>query len=221
MQKPSIFKVLLSLAFVCALTSASQAATVVGVGANTGTSFRIGGPASQVETISWTQSTGYTSVSISALVGSIDGSPRSVTAYLTSAIFPGAPAPIATTVFSVPSFANEGAITLATIFSGLTLGPGNYYLTLFNGDTTGSANIRWARAPLSFGTLVAANGEFLSNSTNGTPNTTDPWRSVFVASAFYDNGFQVLGTPVPEPSTLTLGTGLLAIFALVARRASK
>jgi len=201
-----------------AVASIASAAIIVDIGPNSGTSFRVGGPNSQVEAMSWTQSGAYTGVSISALVGSIDGSSETVSAYLTTSVGPGAGAPIATSSVTVASFANEGAIAPAALFSGLTLNAGSYYLTLFNPNTTGNVNLRWARGTaVAFGAGVSGNGEYFSNATNGVPNTANPWQSTFVTSGLYDNGFTVTGTTVPEPGSLLLVSSALVTLGVASR----
>lgn len=204
-------------AFACA-ASAADAATIVDISPNTSFSFRIGGPNSQVETMSWTQSSEFTGVAISALAGSVDGSQETVDAYLTTAIGPGAGAPVAMSVVTVPAFASPVAITPVLFFAGLDLGAGSYFLTLFNPDNTGNVNIRWARGmSTTFGSGVSANGEYFADSPNS--NVFFPALSTFTTSGFYDNAFTVTGTPVvvvpaPEPATFALlGAGLAALGA--------
>ena len=86
---------------------------------------------------SWSQSKPYTGVSIAILVDSaIVGQTPMAHAYLTTQIGPGTTTidEIAHTRFTVPanlpvcSPASCGA--MVTLFSGLTLGPGNYFVTL-------------------------------------------------------------------------------------------
>jgi len=216
-----IGSIMLGLVLTQVLATMASANLIVDISPNAGTSFRVGGPNSQVETMSWTQSGSYAGVSISALVGSEDGNPETVTAYLTTAVGPAAGTPITSATVSIPSVANDSAITPTTLFSGLTLTPGSYYLTLFNSDTTGNVNVRWARGTTAtFGPGVSANGEFFANATSGTPNTTNPWQSTFATSNLYDNGFSVNGTPVPEPSTFVMASmSVVALgFAYRARR---
>ena len=218
-----LVKALLATAMIGS-TSTCEAGVIIDISPNAGSSFRVGGVYSQVETISWTQTGTYTGVTISALVGSVDGSSETVNAYLTDAIGPSAGSPIATASVTVPSFATIGGITEATLFSGLTLGPDSYYLTLFNPDTTGRVNIQWALgSSTTFGSGVSGNSEYYSNTNpnNGSPNTTSPWRSVFRTSTLYSDGFTVTGTAggiTPEPSTFALfGAGLLGVGAAARR----
>ena len=65
-------------------------------------------------------------------------------AYLTTALGLTTGAPVASATVTVLSFASSGDITPARLFSGITLGPGNYYLTLFDVDPT--ADVAWAGA---------------------------------------------------------------------------
>jgi len=215
-----LVKALLATAMIGS-TSTCEAGVIIDISPNAGSSFRVGGVYSQVETISWTQTGTYTGVTISALVGSVDGSSETVNAYLTDAIGPSAGSPIATASVTVPSFATIGGITEATLFSGLTLGPDSYYLTLFNPDTTGRVNIQWALgSSTTFGNGVSGNSEYYANTNPniGSPNTASPWQSVFLTSALYSDGFTVAGTATPEPSTFALfGAGLLGVGAAARR----
>ena len=64
---------------------------------------------------------------------------------------------------------------------------------------------------------MSANGEIFANTTNGVPNTTNPWKSTFVTSTLYDNGFTVTGTAVPEPGTLSLALASLVALGIASR----
>lgn len=197
----------------------ATAATVVAVGSPDGNSFRIGGPNSQVETIAWTQAGSFTGVTVAATIGALDGSMHNVNAYLTSAIGAGAGAPIATANVTVASFTGEAAFTPVTLFSGLSLGAGSYYLTLFNSDTSGNVNTRWATGTMTtFGTGVSSAGEYFTNLNNGVPNTSSPWRSTFITSSLYSNLFSVTGAAVPESAQWALLLTGFAVIGTVARR---
>jgi hypothetical protein len=92
---------------------------------------------SSVVATSWSQSKSYVGVSIAALVDSaIVGQTPTANAYLTTRIGPGTTTAdeIAHTQFTVPtggtvcSPASCGA--MVTLFTGLSLGPGNYFVTM-------------------------------------------------------------------------------------------
>lgn len=180
-------------------------------------SFPVGTSKQEAEVMGWSQSIAYTDVRISAFVGDTrTGS--SVTAYLTSAIGPGAGSPIATSTVSITQTTGLPAST--ELFSGLTLEPGSYFLTLYNFDLSSSAEPSWYRgASVSFGPGITPNGEFYANNHgDGTVDPVNPWRSTFKTSPLYDSAFIVTGTVVPEPSTVALvGLGLLGMLASLRR----
>ena len=92
---------------------------------------------------SWSQSKSYSGVSISILVdAAIVGRTPTVDAFLTTRTGPGTTSAdeIAHTQFTVPSTlpvcSPNSCGAMVTLFSDLTLGPGNYFLTLSPGDTS-------------------------------------------------------------------------------------
>jgi hypothetical protein len=188
--------------------------------------YEVGTTFDYVEAIGWNQTDAYGDVSISALVGSLDSSSEIVVAYLTTALGPTAGTPLASATVTVPPFALPGDITPTQLFSGLTLGPGSYYLTLFDADPI--ANVAWARASsvtTAFDASLA--GQYIAGTEYGAVNLTSPWQSTFTAQPIhffsYDlKGFTVTGAlsgAVPEPGTLAL-TGAIIVLLLrgVARK---
>ncbi len=161
---------------------------------------------------SWSQSVTYNNVSISAYLFNVGpGGPATGTAYLTNQIGPGTTAanevtgPFNITIASTSS-------TLTPLFSGLTLGPGNYFLTI-----RPTFNLEWddgtaaAVRSLGFGVTQSAN----PNMNQGAIANYAP------ASSFTLNGqllYTVTGdlaetNSVPEPASAALalaGLGLLA-----------
>lgn len=97
---------------------------------------------------SWSESKPYTGVSIAVLVNSALGGTPTANAYLTTRIGPGTTAmdEIAHTRFTVPvelpicSPSSCGAFV--TLFSGLSLGPGNYFVTV-SPDAMSSGVVGW------------------------------------------------------------------------------
>jgi hypothetical protein len=86
---------------------------------------------------SWSQSEPYTGESISALVDSLQvGQTPTANAYLTTRIGPGTTTAdeIAHTQFTVPAelpvCSPSSCGAMVTLFSGLSLGPGNYFVTM-------------------------------------------------------------------------------------------
>ena len=213
-----------AFALIQAIAPFASADTIVDVSPNNATlssgSYRIGGPNTQVEYMSWTQSGAYTGVSITALVGSIFPDPA-FDAYLSTSIGSSAGAALYTaTGVDAPGTDSAANFTPVTLFSNLSLGAGTYYLTLFSTDASASDNIRWATGTtVNVGTDVT--GGFANAGGEGTPDTTNPWKSTFVSSSA-TLGFTVTGTAaaaVPEPSTFALlGLGGIGLMIRAYRR---
>jgi hypothetical protein len=185
--------------------------------------YQVGTPSSYVQAIGWSQSDSYSNVNVSASVGSLDGDSRAVSAYLSTGLGPASDAPVAMANVTVASFASSGAIIPVTLFSGLTLGPGTYYLTLF-GDLT--ATIAWAAASaVTVAPDASLAGQYSAGGLFGSVNPANPWQSTFVSQPidffFYDpKGFTVTGiltAAVPEPSTLAPA---IIVFAILGVRRS-
>lgn len=104
---------------------------------------------SSVVSTSWSQSKPYTGVSIAALVDSaLVGQTPAADAYLTTRIGPGTTAmdEIAHTRFTVPAelpvCSPSSCGGFVTLFSGLSLGPGAYFVTMAPG-VIGSTVVGW------------------------------------------------------------------------------
>jgi hypothetical protein len=159
---------------------------------------------------SWSVSRGYVNVAITVPLRSwTDGQTFTVTAWLTTGTGPGAPEPIA-----MKSYTNMTSSLMwlnVTLFAGLSLNPGTYYLTLSSNDGGGPfPGALWKdwNVPAitdegatrnAFG--VAAAGVF------GVMNPTYPPASTFL---FLEDCctapllYTVTGDPVPEPATLVV-----------------
>src|SRR5215468_1185930 len=120
-MKSRIVLIVLFIFHVSASLSYADLLLISQSGPGTG-SWTVGTQAS--ESASWISSFGYSDVKISAkLIGTATG-----TAYLTTRIGPGTSA--ADLLASAPFTENSSTLEWVRLFSGLTLGPGTYYLTL-------------------------------------------------------------------------------------------
>jgi hypothetical protein len=104
---------------------------------------------SSVVATSWSQSKSYAGVSIAALVDSaIVGQTPTANAYLTTRIGPGTTTAdeIAHTQFTVPAelpvCSPNSCGAMVTLFSGLSLGPGNYFVTI-SPNATSIGEVGW------------------------------------------------------------------------------
>jgi hypothetical protein len=166
---------------------------------------------------SWSQTGTYADVSIwASLTGSLDGGHG--TAYLTDALGPGTTAAghlLAISSYSLPP-TGPGFGTNVALFSGLRLGPGTYYLTLWNEclftcQTGGIWDIA-NPTPAILAAGVSDNGGKISHGIN----SAFPPASDFSIDTHFV--YTVTGTPaatVPEPSTsllIALAVGGRALY---------
>ena len=168
----------------------------------------------------WTQSQEFEDVSISVPLFSANSAAFDINAYLTSTSGPGtSPPPIAGTSFSA---AGSTAPIEALLFSGLTLGPGTYYLTLYGSQPSGPI---WLGVQPNAGpsVITTAPGVTISNafaSNGGDLNANYAPASTFLLNGnLIDSGTSyqdvtVTGSAVPEPSTwwLTVSGGAILIW---------
>jgi len=193
--------------------SAFGATTVVSDLFNGGSS----GAANGLFVASWNQTGSWTNVAIGANLATNNGLSTSTgTAYLMNQIGPGTTAANeVTSPFSIVVTGNPGINVMTPLFSGLSLGPGTYYLVIApnNGDFV----LDWVLTgpPLqTLGPGVTQNPDQFA----GSPAPFAP------ASSFSDTSFSrifsvtgdaVTGTSAPEPSTI--GVILLGAAVLAAR----
>ncbi len=148
----SVLKVTLRVAPLFAICFSSLADTVVAVTDQTfprnEAMYTLGGPNMNAVAISWTQTTGVLNATIVASLQGGGVNIRSGTAYLMNAIGPSATAAnevVAPVNFSAPAPPPNlyGLFPLTTLFTGLQLNPGTYYLVI----TASQANsMGWAFA---------------------------------------------------------------------------
>ena len=166
---------------------------------------------------SWTLSQPYSNVSILVAVGSFGGLELE-TAYLTNSIGPGtsqANNEVASTSFIFP---DVNAPTWITIFSGLNLGPGTYYLMLDEAGLGGGNGV-W------FGNLGGANSVTLGPGVLQGPEyllfprvvqgpSIYPPSTQFLTPFHLGLEYSVIAIPEPASSFVTaLGLGALGVLA--------
>lgn len=172
-----------------------------------------GGSGNRVFATSWTQTGTYSDVSISADLFGLDAPNVTATAWLTTAIGPGA------------SIADQLATTTVNsdnLFSGLTLGPDSYFLVI--SISSGSSAAGWssssAPAPITAADVTIGSsffGTFLDFPAFG-PSAS------LVAAPTVQFLYRVEGvtddqTAVPEPATLSLlGAAMVFMATGMARR---
>ena len=198
----------LAIALIPALATTSFAGIIVDNGPATSMSFRIGGPNSQVEGVFWSQ-VGASPVTISALIGSLNGNSPTVDVYLVQNDPSNV---IATATVNVGSFAASADFTPVTLFSGLSLAADAYGIFLFNTDTSEDTIVRWA---VGGGTTITPFGTFqFSAFSNGADtNVASPNLSNFTISPS-PLGFTVSGTVVPEPSSFALALSSMVLLGV-------
>lgn len=163
---------------------------------------------------SWTQTGSFSNVSVSAEIdpGLNQSSAFTGIAYLMTQVGPGTTVSneIANAPFSVTG--TEFNPTLVTLFSGLTLGPGTYYLVLSApaSEPYGGWESALGTTPTTAPGVSIIGQGFSGNSAGYAPSTS------FSFTSFNSNlntvEYDVTGNSVPEPSTLPLL--LLALIAL-------
>ncbi len=189
-------------AFLMLSAGYAMAGTILSVSPNPSYSAGVG---TATIAVGWTQTVTYSNVSISAvLTDDTPGGPLSgteLTAYLMNAIGPSATSAnevvAPATITGLPaSFSNT------TLFSGLTLGPGTYYLVLAQAN-------QYISVQYSSGTPVEVDG------TVAFPPAFSPYGSPIAPTiTFSITGTQGVGA-VPEPAAFALaGIGLLAICGI-------
>jgi hypothetical protein len=194
---------------------------------------------SSVVSTSWSQSNAYTGVSIAALVDSaIVGQTPTADAYLTTAIGPGTTTTdeIARAQFTVPAqlpvCSTSSCGAMVTLFSGLSLGPGNYFVTL-GPDPLSSGIVGWF--PALNPTVLVDTGVSEGTSFIAAAVASYPPASAFmvymmgvsppVPPILFDvaMNFAVTGTAatrIPEPPTTTL-IAFGALFLLLGKRIAR
>jgi hypothetical protein len=174
------------------------------------------------QAVTWTETGSYTNVSIGANLAINNGlSTGTGTAYLVTALGPSA-----TLLDSDPITVsgNPGINTMTSLFTGLSLGAGTYYLLINPTDINMADSLVWAGAGTPTQTLDTGVTQQADRMLSGTV-ASPPYDSANIAStSSISHIFSVTGTPavgvvgnssVPEPGTmgmLVLGLGGLGVF---------
>jgi hypothetical protein len=214
-----------SAVFAMILLSAglASAGTIVSVAGTPGTGYFLGGSGpDQVLVSSWTQTGSYMNVSISAELGNSSNYGNSggdaISVYLTNQIGPG------TTVANQIASTSVSPATVDetdTLFTGLSLGAGTYYLVL--GAPGQFAEWYGTGSPtVTTDSGVTGNFDSFADKPSNTPNDSFPPASNFDSNPADNNNnllMTVTGNAVsaaPEPSTIVLA-GLAGAFLFCAK----
>jgi hypothetical protein len=164
---------------------------------------------------SWTQTGTFTGVTIQMTLADLSSNSTG-TAYLTTQIG-SVTTPLATTpIASVPS----GAGTAITLFSGLTLGPGTYYVTFSRSGGAGDLGY-----PVGGGSPTQATGSGVTFGPIGVTNSPAGFPPASTFAPFFGSeffGFSVTGTaaapsaPTGVPALSGLGLMTLAGMLMLA-----
>jgi hypothetical protein len=163
----------------------------------------------QILEASWTAGASYSNVSVAAQVRGIATGAGSIAAYLTTVVGPAETAAdliAATTVTPLTGDEND------TLFSGLNLGPGTYYLVLSGLGEDGAVGWWGTTSPtVAVGTSVSLDSDGISQGTG--LNSGNPPASGFSILTGSELLFQVTGNAAiatPEPGSMSLiGVGCL------------
>lgn len=186
----------------------ARATTIVSIGPNSTESLKkplsalTDAPLFQYGSVSWVQSATYTNITISASLSITNGGHGTGIAYLMNAVGPGT---TAANEVAAPVLIEAGEEADRILFSGLTLGPGTYYLVIVS-----DGSLRWETAnhPL----YRSATGAWLGfGGTEGSGVGYGPASSYELVPA--DFVFSVTGDQgVPERGTMGLvGAGLVLV----------
>jgi hypothetical protein len=199
------------------VTPMVQAEPIVSVGEGAPGAVAVGGPTNQVLAVSWTQTSTFTDVVIQALIYSNDPNFDQGTAWLTQSIGPGTPpgSELAQSAVTFPAFGSP-----TQLFTGVTLGPGTWYLILSSSIKT--LNLGWwngngtpvTGAGVTMGETLLSAAQFANFGYAPGSNFIGTYPSL----AFSVEGREVPAT-VPEPASLMLtGGGLLTLARVAYRR---
>jgi hypothetical protein len=175
--------------------------------------------------VTWTQTGSYNNVSIGANLAISNGlSTGTGTAYLVTALGPSATPANLLATDSITVSGNPGVNTMTSLFTGLSLGPGTYYLLVNPTDINMPDSLDWDGGGTPAQTLDTGVTQQADRMLSGTV-ASPPYDSANIAStSSVSHLFSVTGTPVvgvvgnsgvPEPGTMglmALGLGGLGVF---------
>jgi hypothetical protein len=221
---------LVGLILVLVLATSAQAATLIDF---TDTSLMTASDAFLSDKVvwygSWTQTTTSTGTAISAIVRMLDSSPGH--AWLTNQVGPGTTVAnvLASADFIAPTINNVGDLSTApytTLFTGLSLAAGNYFLVLRGPDSIFVNSYEWLGDFTGVGANTAPGftvGPYgFSGGFSGPPPAAFMPASTFTpgdAGTYFFYRVESVATPLPG-SVLLLGSGLLSLVGIRRRRRS-
>jgi hypothetical protein len=174
------------------------------------------------QAVTWTETGSYTNVSIGANLAISNGlSTGTGIAYLVTALGPSATLANLVATDPITVSGNPGVNTMTSLFTGLSLGPGTYYLLINPTDINMTDSLVWDGGGTPTQTLDTGVIQQADRMLSGTV-ATPPYDSANIASTLsVSHLFSVTGTAVvgnsntPEPGTmgmLALGLGGLGVF---------
>jgi hypothetical protein len=190
---------LFRFAAVLALASGAFADTIVSVTGTANSGYPLGEQNGYIFEASWTTATAYSNVSIAAEVGNYGA--EAFDAYLTTTVGPTETA--ADQIASLPDFSPATENEVDTLFSGLDLPPGTYYLVLADNDP--NLFDVWLGNPGAT-PATAAGVTFDGDGYATNLPDTNPLTSTFTVQQDLGLFFQVTGdaSSLPEPGSLSL-----------------
>ena len=172
----------------------------------------------------WTSTVGFSNVTISAFVISVNAADTSAVAYLTTQVGPGATSAelVAQANLTLPVGLLSPELVL---FSGLNLGPGTYYLTLATTDATD--NEGWFNGNLTSSSAVTAPGVtfhppgFLAHTIDTAYAPGSTFSFTYLPGYAFDVVSEASTTPESSSLNLALIGALLTAGTILALRQSR